>query len=68
MEYRFDRVELRGGGRYSQGSWYPSAGVGFDLTRTFGIDAGLYGTKTFLESEPHVGLAISLRFDQRPTK
>jgi hypothetical protein len=28
-------------------------------------DAGLYGTKAFLEPEPHIGLAISLRFDRR---
>ena len=65
LEYRLGEFELRGAGRYSQGSWYPSAGVGFDFTRRFGIDAGLYGTQTFLESEPHVGLAISLRFDKR---
>jgi hypothetical protein len=35
------------------------------VTRTFGVDAGIYGTRTFLETEPHVGLAISLRFDAR---
>jgi hypothetical protein len=65
LEKRLGGIELRGAGRYSQGSWYPSGGVGFNLTRSFGIDAGLYGTKTFLEAEPHVGLAISLRFDKR---
>jgi hypothetical protein len=65
LEYRLGAIELRGAGRYSQGSWYPSAGVGINLTRNFGIDAGLFGTKTFLEPEPHVGLAISLRFDRR---
>jgi hypothetical protein len=55
----------RGAGRYSQAHWDPSAGVGFDLTRNFGIDAALFGTQTFLEPRPHVGLAISLRFDKR---
>jgi hypothetical protein len=65
LEYRLGAVELRGAGRYSQGSWYPSGGAGFNLTRNFGIDAGLYGTKTFLEAKAHVGLAISLRFDRR---
>jgi len=65
LEYRFGAIELRGAGRYSQGSWYPSAGVGFDLTRTFGVDVAFFGTKTFLEPHPHVGLAISLRFDRR---
>jgi len=65
MEYRFGAVELRGAGRYSQDNWYPSAGVGLDLTPNFGIDAALFGTQTFLEPTPHVGLAISLRFDKR---
>ena len=65
LEYRLGGVELRGAGRYSQGSWYPSGGAGFNLTRNFGIDAGLYGTRTFLEAKAHVGLAISLRFDRR---
>jgi hypothetical protein len=65
LEYRLGTVELRGAGRYSQGSWYPSLGVGYNVTRTFGVDAGIYGTRTFLETEPHVGLAISLRFDAR---
>jgi hypothetical protein len=65
LEYRLGTVELRGAGRYSQGSWYPSAGFGYNLTRNFGVDAAIYGTRTFLERDPHVGLAISLRFDQR---
>jgi len=59
------RIELRGAGRYSQGSWYPAAGVGVNLTRSFGVDAGFYGTKTFLETEPHVGMALSFRWDRR---
>jgi len=65
LEYRLGAVELRGAGRYSQDRWFPSVGAGFNLTRSFGVDAALYGTQTFLESEPHVGLAISLRFDKR---
>jgi hypothetical protein len=65
LEYRLGAIELRGAGRYSSGSWYPSAGAGFNLTRSFGVDAALFGTRTFLEPHPHVGLAISLRFDRR---
>jgi hypothetical protein len=65
LEYRLGTIELRGAGRYSNGSWYPSAGVGVNLTRNFGVDAGFFGTRTFLEPHPHVGLAISLRFDRR---
>jgi len=65
LEYRLGAVELRGAGRHYDGSWYPSAGAGFNLTRNFGIDAALFGTKTFLERSPLVGLALSLRFDKR---
>ena len=65
LEYRLSAIELRGAARYSNGGWYPAAGAGINLTRNFGIDAALYGTHTFLEPEPHVGLAISLRFDRR---
>ena len=65
LEYRLGAVELRGAGRYSEGSWYPSGGAGFNLTRNFGVDAAFYGTKTFLEPHAHVGLAISFRFDRR---
>ena len=64
-EYRLGAIELRGAGRYSQGSWYPSAGAGFNLTRSFGVDAALFGTRTFLEPDSHVGLAISMRWDRR---
>ena len=45
-------------------AWYPSAGVGFNLTRNFGVDAALFGTQTFLERSPHVALAISFRIDK----
>ena len=65
MEYRLGAIELRGAGRYSQGSWYPAAGAGFNLTRSFGVDAAVFGTRTFLEPHPHIGLAISFRIDRR---
>jgi hypothetical protein len=65
LEYRLGVVELRGAGRYSNGAWYPSVGGGYNITRTFGVDAAVYGTRTFLEPHPHVGLAISFRLDRR---
>ena len=65
LEYTLGAVELRGAGRYSQGKWFPSAGAGFNFTRSFGVDAALFGTQTFLEPDPHVGLAISFRWDRR---
>jgi hypothetical protein len=64
-EYRLGTVELRGAGRYNDGSWFPSAGAGFNLTRNFGLDVALFGTQTFLERSPHVGVAISFRIDKR---
>ena len=64
LEYRLSSVELRGAVRYYDG-WYPSAGAGFNLTRNFGVDVAFFGTQTFLERSPHVGLAISFRLDQR---
>ena len=65
LEYRLGLVELRGAGRYYDRRWFGSAGAGFNLTRNFGVDAGLFGTQTFLERSPHVGLAISFRIDKR---
>ena len=65
---RLGGVELRGAGRISQGNWYPSAGAGFNLTRNFGVDAAVFGTKTFLEPSAHLGLALSFRIDKgRPS-
>jgi hypothetical protein len=65
LEYRLGKVELRGAGRLSQGDWFPSGGAGFNITRNFGVDAAVFGTKTFLEPEAHVGLAISFRLEKR---
>ena len=68
LEYRLGGVELRGAGRISQGNWYPSGGAGFNLTRNFGVDAALFGTKTFLEPNAHLGLALSFRIDKRESR
>ena len=65
LEYRLGTVELRGAGRYYDGSVYPSFGAGFNLTRTLGVDVAAFGTQTFLERSPHLGLAISFRIDKR---
>jgi hypothetical protein len=66
LEYRLNPIlELRGAYRYSNGHYYPSLGAGVNFTRTLGVDFAFYGTQTFLEPDPHVGLAISLRIDKR---
>ena len=55
LEYRLGLVELRGAGRYYDRRWFGSAGAGFNLTRNFGVDAGLFGTQTFLDEAPTLG-------------
>ena len=43
-EYRFGRVELRGGGRYSRDRWHPSGGVGFNLSPRVSFDVGAFSS------------------------
>jgi hypothetical protein len=64
-EYRRGTTELRTGVRLSQGRWYPSAGVGFRLTGRLAIDVAVFGTKTFLEQQRRLALAISLRLERK---
>jgi len=64
LEYRFDKVELRGAARMSQGDWFASGGAGFNLTRTLGLDVAAFGTQTFLEADRHLAVAISFRIDK----
>ena len=61
-EHRFDRIQLRGGGRYIKERWEPTFGVGFDFSNSFGIDVGAFGTSANFERERHLALAVSLRF------
>ena len=65
LQYRFGAVELRGAGRYYDGSWYPSTGVGVNLTRNFGVDVGPLRHQDLPRTKPHLGLAISFRIDKR---
>jgi hypothetical protein len=61
LEYRMQKMELRGGGRYSRNRWYPSGGAGFNLTPRFGIDVAAFGTSANIERRRDVALAVSLR-------
>jgi hypothetical protein len=65
LEYRLDKVELRGAARMAQGDWFASGGAGFNLTRTLGLDVAAFGTQTFLEADRHLAVAFSLRIDKR---
>jgi hypothetical protein len=57
--------EFRGGGRYTSDRWHPSGGAGFNLTPRFGIDVAVFGTSTNIERRRQMGVAASLRFNQR---
>jgi hypothetical protein len=61
LEYRLNRVELRGGGRYSRNRWHPSGGVGFNLTPRFGIDVAAFGTSANIERRRDTAIAVSMR-------
>jgi hypothetical protein len=66
LEYRAGAVEWRGGGRLSRSRWYPSGGVGFNVTPRFAIDVALFQISTYIERRNQAAFAISLRFTQQP--
>jgi hypothetical protein len=65
-EYRLltGHVAFRGGARYSRQQWNPGGGIGFNITRGFGVDVAAYSTSTNIEELRKVALAMSLRFDR----
>ena len=60
-EQRFNRIQLRGGGRYIKERWEPTGGVGFNLSQGFGVDVAAFGTSANLERKRHMAIAVSLR-------
>jgi hypothetical protein len=64
-EQRFNRIQLRGGGRYIKERWEPTGGVGFNLSEGFGVDVAAFGTSANLERKRHVAIAVSLRLMHR---
>ena len=62
FEQRFNRIQLRGGGRYIKERWEPTVGAGFNLSGGFGVDIAAFGTSANLERQRHMALAVSLRF------
>ncbi len=64
-EHRFNRLQLRGGGRYINDRWEPTGGVGFNLSQGFGVDVAAFGTSANLERKRHVAIAVSLRLMHR---
>jgi hypothetical protein len=62
-EYRAGPVAFRGGVRYGTQTWNPTGGIGFNFTRRFGIDVGLFGNTLNLEQRRNVSVAVSLRIE-----
>ena len=64
-EQRFNRFQLRGGGRYIKERWEPTGGVGFNLSQGFGVDVAAFGTSANLERKRRMAIAVSLRLMHR---
>ncbi len=64
LEYRFDRIEFRGGARYGLDRWHPSAGIGLNLGERFSVDVAAFWSTTNVERRLKPGLAVSLRFNR----
>jgi hypothetical protein len=64
-EHRFDRVQLRGGGRYVRERFEPTGGVGFEFSDRVGLDVGLFSTSANLERKRHLAVAASIRLMSR---
>jgi hypothetical protein len=65
LEYRIGVVELRGAGRLSQGTFHPSAGAGYNLTRRFGVDVAFYDTATLFDRRRSLAMAVSFRLQSK---
>ncbi len=64
FEYRFRRVQLRGGGRYGLDRWHPAGGIGLNLTERVCLDVAAFGTTTNIERKMRPALAVSFRFNR----
>ena len=60
-EYRFGKVEVRGGGMYARQQWNPTAGLGLNLTSRTSLDIGVYGNAANVERRRHPAVAVSIR-------
>lgn len=63
LERRFNRIELRGGGRYTFEKWNPTGGIGFNLSPKISVDVAAFGTHTNIERKRQLAIAASLRFN-----
>jgi hypothetical protein len=66
VEKRVLFLAFRGGTRHSRERWHPAAGLGFNLTRGFGVDVAAFDTTANIQQERRVSYAVSLRFSKEP--
>jgi hypothetical protein len=64
FEQRFERMDVRAGGRYSRERWHPSAGVGFNLSPRVALDLAAFGTSTNIEQKRKLAFAMSFRLNR----
>lgn len=64
LELSFGPLDVRGGGRRVRESWLPSAGLGLNLTRSFGIDVAMMQMINNMEGARESAIALSLRLSQ----
>jgi hypothetical protein len=67
FERRFERTQLRAGGRYIKERFEPTFGAGYNFSPGVAIDAALFGTSANVERKRNWGLAFSFRLGGQPT-
>lgn len=60
-EYRFSKVEVRGGSMYVRHMWSPTAGIGLNLSAHTALDFAVYGNAANAERKRHPAVAVSVR-------
>lgn len=64
FEQRFEKMDLRAGGRYARERWHPTAGVGFNFSRHVALDLAAFGTSTNIEQKRKLAFAMSFRLNR----
>jgi hypothetical protein len=64
LELSFGPMDVRGGTRRVRDEWLPTAGLGFNLNRSFGIDVAMMQMINNMEGARESAIALSLRLSQ----
>jgi hypothetical protein len=63
LEMRFPRIEVRGGARYTNETWNPTGGVGFNFSKRVSLDVAGFGTSANIERKRQLAIAASIRLN-----